>query len=415
MQYAFNFLIQLWMIINVVSAAFLLYHVCLGMAAFVEKKPLPPADRQHRFAALIAARNEENVIANLIESIRLQDYPPELIDVIVVADNCQDRTAEIAEKCGAIVYKRFNQVEVGKGYVLKGLFKKILEERDVYDAYCIIDADNIVDRAFFSNMNRALCSGMKVAQGYRDIKNPTDNWIAGGHSLFYWMENRFFNHTRSVLNLSATINGTAVMVARELIRDIGYAPTTVTEDIELTMNCVLHGYSVGYVPEAKVYDEQPVTLVQSMRQRMRWTKGLMQCLMIYFRPFVRKLMKKPDWPTFDAFMYMFTVPMIFAGALAGILYAFLAAIRIFDPVNVFINSVILMAGSVFAFWGIGWLTLVLEKKSRKGFSFSVAMYPLFNMLWVLIYAACIFNKKADWKPIVHMRNMSIHEIESSNK
>ncbi|HEX3025732.1 MAG TPA: glycosyltransferase family 2 protein [Clostridia bacterium] len=413
MNILYNMVINFWILLNIATTTYCLYHISLAIAGFRKKKPFSGELKNHRFAAIIAARNEESVIGSLIESIRLQNYPKELIDIIVVADNCDDKTAEIAQKCGAIVYKRFNKAEVGKGFVLKFVFSKIFEERDVYDAFCIIDADNIVDRNFFLHMNQAICEGYRVAQGYRDMKNPADTWISGGHSLFYWMENRFFNHSRSILGLSATINGTGFMVATDLIKEIGFQTYTMTEDIEFTIHCVLHGYKVGYVPEARVYDEQPITFAQSMRQRIRWTNGLMQCFMRYTGVFAKRLWQKFDWPILDMLMYLFAVPTMVIGAVASVIYAILAAVRIFDPMGVFVNSLLLLVGSVAAFWLVGWLTVTLEKKDVKKMAWSVIAYPVFNLLWILIYAICIFKKKIDWKPITHVRNISIHEMESS--
>lgn len=73
------------------------------------------AQKLHRYAFIIAARNESAVIGQLIRSIHKQNYPQELIDVFVVADNCTDNTAEVARGEGAIVYERFNREQVGKG------------------------------------------------------------------------------------------------------------------------------------------------------------------------------------------------------------------------------------------------------------------------------------------------------------
>ncbi len=68
----------------------------------------------HRYAVLIAARNEENVLGGLLDSIRAQNYPSELVDIYVVADNCTDTTAEIAYAHGAYVYERFNRARLEK-------------------------------------------------------------------------------------------------------------------------------------------------------------------------------------------------------------------------------------------------------------------------------------------------------------
>ena len=87
-------------------------------------------DMSKRYAFLIAARNEETVIANLLNSIKNQTYPSSNIDVYVVADNCTDKTAEISRSCGAIVIERFNTKYVGKGYALNYLLKSISKSKD---------------------------------------------------------------------------------------------------------------------------------------------------------------------------------------------------------------------------------------------------------------------------------------------
>ncbi|MEG6572292.1 glycosyltransferase family 2 protein [[Clostridium] cellulosi] len=411
----YNFFIQIWLIFNFLTTIFCLYQVVIALAGLHKDKKFAPSTKKRRFAAIIAARNEEAVIENLIESLKRQNYPRDLFDIIVVADNCTDNTAKIAEKAGAIVYERFNKAKVGKGFVLQFAFKKIFEERDIYDAFCIFDADNVVDRNFFNEMNKAIDAGYEVAQGYRDMKNPYDSWVAGGHSLFYWMENRFFNSARSLLGLSATINGTGFMVTSDLIKEIGYNTVTCTEDIEFTIQSVLSGRCVGWVPDAKVYDEQPVVLSQSMRQRLRWTNGLIQCFWRYIGPLSKKVIDRPDWVSIDLFMYLMSFPAMIFGMLSAVMSFFFVFFRIFDPMGNLINFFFLGVGTFIGFWLIGLLTLITENKLTKDMITSVLAYPIFNILWVAIYVMCLFKKKVEWKPIIHMRNISITDIESKSK
>ncbi|HEX2938616.1 MAG TPA: glycosyltransferase family 2 protein [Ruminiclostridium sp.] len=411
----YNFFIQIWLLFNFLTTTFCLYQVVIAIAGLHKNKKFDPCPNKRRFAAIIAARNEEAVIANLIESLKKQNYPNELLDIVVVADNCTDNTAKVAKAAGAIVYERYNKVEVGKGFVLKFIFGKLIEERDIYDAFCIFDADNVVDKEFFNQMNSAIESGCEVAQGYRDMKNPSDSWVSGGHSLFYWMENRFFNSARSCLGLSATINGTGFMVTASLIKEIGYNTYTCTEDIEFSVQSVLAGRRVGWVPNAVVYDEQPVTLSQSMRQRLRWTNGLIQCFWRYIGPLSKRIIDRPDWVSIDLFMYLVSFPAMIFGMLAAVMSVFFVILRIFDPMGSLINFILLALGTFVGCWFIGLLTLIMEKKISKDMLTSVLAYPIFNILWVAIYVMCMFKKKVDWKPIVHVRNISISDIESKSK
>ena len=76
------------------------YYTVYAIVGLFATRHFAPAKRRHRYAIVIAARNEEAVIGRLLESIRLQDYPSELLTVFVVADNCTDGTAQAARSGG---------------------------------------------------------------------------------------------------------------------------------------------------------------------------------------------------------------------------------------------------------------------------------------------------------------------------
>lgn len=159
--------------------------------------------------AVVCARNEERVIRALLLSLLNQDYPRELIDIYVIADNCTDNTVNIARSLGVNVYERFNPTHLGKGYALEWFFAQILSQKPyAYDAFCVFDADNIVDAGFFRAMNHKLCCGEEIVQGYRDMKNPIDNWISISYSFHYWSNNLLYHLPRYNLGLSPLINGT---------------------------------------------------------------------------------------------------------------------------------------------------------------------------------------------------------------
>ena len=103
-----------------------------------------PAKNKHKYAILIAARNEEKVIGNLLDSIKKQDYPKELLTIFVVADNCTDNTADVVRSKGAICYERFDDEHKTKGFALQYLLERIGEDdgRMSFEGYFIFDADN---------------------------------------------------------------------------------------------------------------------------------------------------------------------------------------------------------------------------------------------------------------------------------
>ena len=126
----------------------------------------------HRFAVLIAARNEETVIGNLLDSIKAQSYPERFLEVFVVADNCRDKTAETARAHGAEVYERHNASLRGKGYALDFLLREMERHaHNEFDGYIVLDADNVLDRDFVSHMNETFSDGKDIVTCYRDSKN----------------------------------------------------------------------------------------------------------------------------------------------------------------------------------------------------------------------------------------------------
>ena len=166
------------------------YQAVYLVAALLKKQKVFKAKKLHRYGVLIAARNEEAVIAQLIRSVRAQKYPEELIDIFVVADNCTDNTAQAAREAGAVVYERHNTYAVGKGYALRFLLENIFKNfgEYAYDGFFVFDADNILDENFISEMNNVFDNGYKVVTSYCNSKSFGDNWISAGYSIFFLRE-----------------------------------------------------------------------------------------------------------------------------------------------------------------------------------------------------------------------------------
>lgn len=264
-------IIGIFLSIIVIHKAF--YYI-IGM--FFTRK-FAPAKKKHKYAILIAARNEKYVIGNLLDSINKQDYPKEMLTVFVVADNCDDNTAEIARNHGAICYERKDLDHRTKGYALEYLFDRIEEDygRMSFEGYFIFDADNLLKEDYISKMNDAFDSGEKIITSYRNTKNFDENWIASTYAL-HWIRSIRTNHrARSVLRLATNIQGTGFLFTNEIVKD-GWHYTSLTEDRALTADAVAQGYMITYQDEAEFYDEQPVSLKVALRQRLRWSKGHLQ-------------------------------------------------------------------------------------------------------------------------------------------
>lgn len=262
------------------------------------------AVREHKFAAVISARNERDVIGQLISSIKSQNYPKDKLDVFVIADNCTDDTAQVAREAGAIVYERFNKVQVGKGYALDWLFKIIdRDHKDAgYEGYMIFDADNILDVNYVSEMNKVFDNGYDILTSYRNSKNFDSNWISAAYSLWFLREARYLNNSRMQLGTSCAISGTGFLVGANVIEENGgWIHHLLTEDIEFTCDSVSKGMKIGYASKAVLYDEQPTKFSQSYTQRLRWAKGFYQVFANYGGKLLKGVLKG-SFSCLDMFM-----------------------------------------------------------------------------------------------------------------
>lgn len=243
---------------------------------FVKRK-FAPAKKRHKYAVLIAARNEEAVIGNLLDSIRENDYPAELVDIFVVADNCTDNTARISREHGAVCYERFDEDHRTKGFALQFLVECIRRDYGIenFEGYFIFDADNLLKKDYISRMNDSFDAGEKIITSYRNTKNFDDGAVAASYGIHWLRTVRFEHRARAFLHLATRIQGTGFLFASELIKD-GWNYTGFTEDRAFCADAVANGYKISYNDEAEFYDEQPRSLKIAFRQRIRWSKGHLQ-------------------------------------------------------------------------------------------------------------------------------------------
>ena len=389
------------------------YQFIISLCALIKLKDKTYiVNKNHKFMAIIPAHNEEKVVGNLIESLKNQTYDKNLYDIYVIADNCTDETAKIAKQSGAIVYERFDEAHKTKGYALKWFLKKKIKEKADYDAFFVFDADNIVDKNFITNMNKKLCQGEEVVQGYRDIKNPTDNWITAGYALFYWTMHRFYHLARYNIGLSPLLNGTGFMVKFDVVKPNGWETETLTEDIEFSLKQIIKGKKLGWATDAIVYDEQPTSFKQSWSQRSRWTVGHMQCLKIYTGQLAKAVKEHKTLMNFDGLLYIAgTAPMLVITFGLMILNCIMYLAQEMSTSLFIINILNYLIPTLLTPIAISLVVMVLEKKPIKPMIKGLLCYPLFMGTWVIINLKCLFKRETTWEKIDHVRNIKISEVK----
>ena len=391
---------------------FWIYQLVISVCSLVKLKEKPILEEKvNRFMAIIPAHNEESVIGPLVESLMKQNYPRDYYDIYVIADNCTDRTAEIAERAGAIVLKRFDEEHKTKGYALQWFLDQKIKEDAPYDAFCIFDADNIVDSNFLKAMNKKLCQGEDVVQGYRDIKNPTDSWVSAGYALFYWTMNRFYHLARYNVGLSPLINGTGFMVRFDVIKPDGWNTNTLTEDIEFSLKRIINGKRLGWATDAIVYDEQPVGFKQSWKQRTRWTVGHIQCLERYTKPLAAAVNEHKTMMNFDGLLYLIgSIPMFILTLVLLALNFIIYIANGMTAVDLLINCLRYFLPTFLLPIFTAILIMVLDKKPIRPMLKGLICYPLFLGSWLLINFKCLFKRDTSWDKIDHVRNVKINEV-----
>ena len=370
----------------------------------------------HRYAAVISARNESGVIGRLIRTLKEQDYPSELLDVIVIADNCTDNTAEVARNAGAIVYERFNKVRVGKGYALDYLFHHIFDDmgEDAYDAFFVFDADNIVDRQFVREMNKMYDTGEYSAlTSYRNSQNFCANWISAGYALWFLRESRFLNRPRTSLGVNCAVSGTGFLISADVLREEGgWNYHLMTEDIEFSIASAVRGRRIGYCGAAMIYDEQPENFHQSWVQRLRWSKGFYQVDAKYTGALLRGCTRggREGMSCYDMLMTvapcnLVTIAMLLI-AVGLCVVSFTQPAFITYRVIRMLGRILLLTfrGIILSLFAFGTITMIAEWKRIAGSARKKVLYtftfPFFMLTYIPISIAALVGK-VEWKPIQH--------------
>ena len=407
------------LILQIFSLSIGLYYFFIGFVGFlpIKDKNKPIKDKNHKFALLVAAHNEEQVIANMVKSLQAIDYPAEDYDIFVIADNCTDATARCAREAGAIVCERFDAARRGKGYALEWMFSKLFDMETKYDYVAVFDADNLVDSNFLRAMNKRANQGFKVVQGFLDSKNPYDSWITASYSYCFWSINRIFQLPRYKLGLCCELSGTGFVIALDTLKKLGWGATCLTEDMEFTMKLCLNGEKVAFAYDAKVYDEKPLTLRQSWRQRTRWMQGHWDVASRYFWKLIKRGIKERSWSCIDCATYLVQpIRVIAVGIITFFAYVEtfggdFGFIQMGDLAMTVIPGWIWQAIVVIQMLYMPFVVCFERREIRLNMLWFYFGYVLYNFTWVPIaVVGCVKKNKTEWAHTQHTRTISLEEL-----
>ena len=379
----------------IISTGFVSYFGIISIYCILGKKKEKNVSKKIRFAALIAARNEELCIENSIKSLQSQNYPKELLDIYVIPNNCSDNTEEVSISLGANIIKVDQSVN-NKGLALRVAMEKL---QDKYDAFVVFDADNEVNENFMLSINQTLGNGYRVAKSRIIAKNRINSAIATCYDIHFATANQFLNRARVRLGLSARVIGTGFAVKSEFIKEIGgFKTKTITEDAEFFAICASKGEAIGFCEGAIAYDEQPTDFKTSMIQRKRWMSGIMQVFNYKKLDLVYGILhKKSRFYSIDA-----SIQFIFCYIQALLPFAILA-LFISSPTTFGYSLILLSIKNYIYIVIMSIIVLALEKRLSfsKNIIMGILIYPIFVFSFIPILTTSLFIKTTKWKEIKH--------------
>lgn len=389
------------------------YWMIISLFGFGKAKKLNSKLPEKRFLILVPAHNEEKVIGSLVENLLNLEYPKELYDVVVIADNCTDNTAEISRKLGAGVIEHFSKPGElkGKPYGIKYALDVIGDDlTKKYDGVAFFDADNLVSINYLQEMNKHLLRGDKLIQCYLDSKNPNDNWITLSYATSYYYMNRSWQLAKSRIGLGNAVGGTGFCVDTNLLNEVGWTARSLTEDLEFTMQCLLRGIPAKWSHHARVYDEKPEGFIASCVQRLRWARGHWDVCFKYTLPLLWRFIKKLDFRAFDGAMYLLNPGKIVLGTLTGIMVIVSYFSDYFGVHTLFPFWVwLLFLGYNLAY--ISGATLVDSAKRINKIKAVISLFA-FNYTYVPLFIWALFTAgNKTWVRTDHSRNISFNEVD----
>jgi 1,2-diacylglycerol 3-beta-glucosyltransferase len=286
-------------------------------------RPWPRADARTRFALLIPAHDEEQLIGRLLQSVHDVDYPDRLLDVYVIADNCSDATESRARASGARpdgrppgrVLVRNDVKHVGKGYALAWALER-LPLAD-YDAVAMVDADSVLHRDFFRAMEASFAEGAEAIQGYYGVLEAVTTAAvlrAISFSLMHYVRPL----GKTVFGGSCGLKGNGMVFSVELLLTQGWRSFSVVEDAEQHLRLVNGGVRVEFAPEARVYGEMPASLSGAKTQNLRWEAGRWSVARRYAPPLLWLALRRRSLAVLDAAVEPLVPPLSVVAALGAV-------------------------------------------------------------------------------------------------
>lgn len=259
---------------------------------------------QHRFVVIVPAHNEEMSIQGTLNSLRALDYPKGRFHILVVADNCDDRTAELSHQHGVEVLERRDTSKRGKGYALRFAFSELLKNKE-WEACVVIDADSVITENALMVLNDVLNSGANVCQLNDQIEPVTGSWSSEITRLGFFLYNYIRPLGKKALGFPVGLRGNGMCFRRHVVETHSWEAFSLAEDLEYGLQLINQGEFPVFVPEATVIAKMPHQAGDAISQRRRWEMGRWPLLKSYSA----KLLARPTLTRVETTVDLFIPPL----------------------------------------------------------------------------------------------------------
>lgn len=258
----------LLLVSQVLVVALALYNLVTAAWGFPNQASIRRGSGRRRLRVVIPAHNEGVVIGALLGDLAAQDYPPDQVRTVVIADRCSDDTVLVSRE--AEVVERTTGPD-GKGEALAWYLAT--QPLDPDESLVVLDADNRVEPSFLTGIAAALDNGYDAVQAYVDTSNPDASWMTTASAISYWSSNRMVQLARHNLGWAPDLGGTGTAFAPTATWVLESNSGALTEDSEQAARLAMSGSRIAWLHDVKVFDQKPTTLGVAMRQRARWMSG----------------------------------------------------------------------------------------------------------------------------------------------
>ncbi|MBQ8374271.1 MAG: glycosyltransferase family 2 protein [Clostridia bacterium] len=377
-----------------------------------KRTQFPRAKTYAKFAVLIPARDESKVIEANIKSVLAANYPADKQDIYIIVETPDDPTVQIVKKYPQIkLFFRENLQNIGKGYALDECLQSIFQSGEPYDAFCILDADNLVQKDFFLRLNDAYAAGYDLACGRRDNKDWNISVVSAASALTFLALNTLVNQPCTAIGKPITVSGTGFFIRAERLKELGgWKFFSLTEDYEISAYAANHGWRSAYVDEAVYYDEQPVKMGQSIVQRSRWVRGFFA---VHSGVAKDKQKQKNNTTSMPVICLCLSIIAYLVCLFGFFTAALITKNAIFAPLAIRLGGVVaavyflLVLLTVYLFRANDGLIRISKSMKIKAIFF----HPIFLFSYIAAAVRAIFMKNT-WEKIEHSLYKEIDEVQS---